>query len=272
MAAIDSVEMKPPRSTVGLLAWLRKNLFSTWYNVALTLLGIWLLYLLIGPAIEWATTEARWGVIEANLTLFMIGQYPREQIGRVWLCIYILAVLLGLSWGVWKNAARGFALIALGAGAAFILISLYFGWDVWDEWLIAVSLLLVFSLLGRYLPRGTQVTSLAWFVYFPLVFFLIAGTPYIATLRSSSHPPADHCRKPGCHSSWDSAGPRQAQQFACRSLLQRSLHRNHPRCSVDYDSLYGGGAASLFSTARHPPGPGDPRHDRLYHVRGGLPG
>jgi len=182
MTAIDTVEVRPPRLTVGPLAWLRKNLFSTWYNVALTVLAGWLLVLFLRPAIEWATTEARWGVIEANLTLFMIGQYPREQIGRVWLTIFILSALIGLSWGVWKNAARGFALIALGAGAAFILISLYFGWDVWGEWLIAVALLLVFSFLGRYLPRGTVITAVAWFLYFPLVFFLIAGSPYIATL------------------------------------------------------------------------------------------
>ena len=182
MAAIDTVEVRPPRLTVGPLAWLRKNLFSTWYNVALTVLAGWLLVLFLRPAIEWATTEARWGVIEANLTLFMIGQYPREQIGRVWLTIFILSALIGLSWGVWKNAARGFALIALGAGAAFILISLYFGWDVWGEWLIAVALLLVFSFVGRYLPRGTVITAVAWFLYFPLVFFLIAGSPYIATL------------------------------------------------------------------------------------------
>ena len=94
MAAIDAVEVKPPRLTIGLLAWLRKNLFSTWYNALLTLLALWLLYLLLRPAIEWATTEARWGVIEANLTLFMIGLYPREQIGRVWLCIFIVAGLL----------------------------------------------------------------------------------------------------------------------------------------------------------------------------------
>ncbi len=181
-----AIEMKPPVLTVGPLAWVRKNLFSTWYNVLLTLLAIGLLYALLKPAWEWATTEARWGVIEANLTLFMIGLYPREQIGRVWLSIFLLAGLIGLSWGVWKNAARDFALIALGAGAAFILIAVYFGWDVWSEWLLADVILLVCYLIGRFLPRGTLVAGLGWFLYFPLVFFLIAGTRYIATL-----PPVD---------------------------------------------------------------------------------
>jgi general L-amino acid transport system permease protein len=182
MTTLDTVEARPPRLTIGPLAWLRRNLFSTWYNVALTLLAAWLLYLVFQPAIEWATTAARWGVIEANLTLFMVGQYPRSQLGRVWLTIYIFAGLLGLSWGVWKNAARGFALIALGAGAAFILIALFFRWDVWDEWLLADAILLIFYFIGRYLPRGTLLASVAWFLYFPLVFFLVAGTKYIALL------------------------------------------------------------------------------------------
>ena len=182
MAAIDVLEMKPPRLTVGPLAWLRKNLFSTWYNVLLTLLAVWLLYIILKPALEWATTEARWGVITANLTLFMVGQYPREQIGRVWLSIFILGALIGLSWGVWKNAARGFALIALGAGIAFMAIALLFGWDVWDEWLIAVASLLSFYGIGLYLPRGALVAMIGWLLYFPLLFFLIAGNRTIATL------------------------------------------------------------------------------------------
>jgi general L-amino acid transport system permease protein len=182
MAAIDTVEIKPPVTVVGPLAWLRKNLFSTWYNIVLTLLALWLLYTLLRPAIEWATTEARWGVIEANLTLFMIGQYPREQIGRVWLAIFLLACLIGFSWGVWKKAARGFAFMALGAGLVFILISLYFQWDIWDEWVLAVAVLLVLYLVGLYVPRGALIVTIGWFLYFPVVFLLIAGTPYIATL------------------------------------------------------------------------------------------
>jgi general L-amino acid transport system permease protein len=176
------IEMRPPVTVVGPWAWLRKNLFSTWYNVALTLLALWLLYIILRPAYEWATTEARWGVIEANLTLFMIGLYPREQIGRIWLSIYLLAGLTGFSWGVWREAARGFAFMALGAGLAFILISLYFGWDVWDEWALAVGILLAGYGVGRVVPRGPIIAGIAWFLYFPLVFLLVAGTPYIATL------------------------------------------------------------------------------------------
>ncbi len=176
------IEMRPPVTVAGPWAWLRKNLFSTWYNVALTLLALWLLYIILRPAYEWATTEARWGVIEANLTLFMIGLYPREQIGRIWLTIFLLAGLIGFSWGVWREAARGFAFMALGAGLSFILISFYFQWDVWDEWALAVGILLAGYGVGRVMPRGPLIAVVAWFLYFPLVFLLVAGTPYIATL------------------------------------------------------------------------------------------
>lgn len=177
-----AVEVKPPVLAIGPLAWVQKNLFSTWYNVALTLLAMWLLYSFLKPAIAWATTEARWGVIEANLTLFMVGQYPRSQLGRVWLTIFALAGLIGLSWGVWKNAARGFALIALSAGAAFTLIALFYQWDVWTQWLIAEAILLIFYFIGLYLPRGALIAGLAWFLYFPFVFLVIAGSKYIAAL------------------------------------------------------------------------------------------
>jgi general L-amino acid transport system permease protein len=62
------------------------------------------------------------------------------------------------------------------------LISVFFGWDVWVEWLIAIASLLVFYGIGLYLPRGNLIAGAAWFLYFPLLFFLIAGNPYIATL------------------------------------------------------------------------------------------
>jgi general L-amino acid transport system permease protein len=176
------IEMKPPILTVGPLAWLRKNLFSTWYNALLTVLVVWLLYALLQPAIQWSRTEARWGVIEANLTLFMIGQYPRDQMWRVWITIHMLAGMIGLSWGVWKNAARGFAFIALAAGGAFAIIAVLLKLDIWTQWLIADAVLLIFYFIGLYLPRGGLFAALGWLVYFPIVFLLIAGSARIASL------------------------------------------------------------------------------------------
>ena len=35
---------KPPVINIGVIGWLRKNLFSTWYNVAFTFLGIYIIY------------------------------------------------------------------------------------------------------------------------------------------------------------------------------------------------------------------------------------
>ena len=178
-----AIEMQPPRLSVGPFAWLKKNLFNTWYNALLTFLALGLLYTLLRPAVQWALTEARWGVISANLTLFMVGQYPREQLWRVWLSIYLLGALLGLSWGIWKEAARGFALIAIGSGLAFALIGVLLNSNVWINWLLAVALLLGFYAPGRIFPtRRRSIITLAWLLYFPLIILLIAGLPFLPFL------------------------------------------------------------------------------------------
>ena len=180
---MSAIEMQPPRLSIGPLAWLRKNLFSTWYNALLTFAGLALLYVLLRPAIQWSLTEARWGVIAANLTLFMIGQYPREELWRIWLTIFMLSALIGLSWGVWKDAVRGFAFIALGSGLAFAVIGLLLNSDVWINWLLADAILLAFYAIGRLVPaRSGSIAAVGWLLYFPLIFLLIAGTRFIPWL------------------------------------------------------------------------------------------
>jgi general L-amino acid transport system permease protein len=179
---MSAIEMQPPRLTVGPFAWLRKNLFNTWYNTVFTFVGLWLIYILAKPALLWAQTEARWGVIEANLTLFMVGQYPRDQLWRIWLCLYVFGGLIGLSWGVWKTAARGFAAIAIGAGTVFALLSLLFHWDVWLNWFSVVLMIFGGYALGRFLPKGTLITGIGWLVYLPTIFFLVAGSRWIRAL------------------------------------------------------------------------------------------
>lgn len=172
--------LRPPHLSVGPVAWLKKNLFSTWYNAVLTILTVLLIGTLLRSALAWATTDARWGAITSNLTLFMVGQYPRDQLWRIWLAIYLLAALIGLSWGHWRNAVRGFAAIALGSAAAFGLTAIQS--NAWPNWLTVIVILGISYLGARRIPQTRRATAAAWIIYFPVCILLLAGSPAVPGL------------------------------------------------------------------------------------------
>lgn len=81
-------------------AWLRENLFGSWYNAVLTVLfAVLVAWAALGAA-RFVFATARWAVIEANLTLAMLGPFPRDQLSRVWIAVFVLAATLGLVIGV----------------------------------------------------------------------------------------------------------------------------------------------------------------------------
>ena len=49
---------RPPANTVGPIAWLRSNLFNTWYNAILTILVLALLVSAIPPFVGWVVVNA----------------------------------------------------------------------------------------------------------------------------------------------------------------------------------------------------------------------
>ncbi|MBM3128633.1 MAG: amino acid ABC transporter permease [Chloroflexi bacterium] len=106
------------------MGWLRKNLFSTWYNTALTLVSLWLIYTVVGQLLVWTFTTARWEVITANLRLFMVGPFPPEQVWRVWIVLCIVSVLMGLSASVYGGTMRTFAVWLAAAFATLIVLDL----------------------------------------------------------------------------------------------------------------------------------------------------
>jgi len=82
------------------VAWMRKNLFNGVWNTLLTLVTVYLLYVVGRAVLVWAFTEARWDVIPANFRLFMVGPFPPEAIWRVWTALAIFLALLGYTAGV----------------------------------------------------------------------------------------------------------------------------------------------------------------------------
>ncbi|HHW78808.1 MAG TPA: amino acid ABC transporter permease [Xanthomonadaceae bacterium] len=108
-ARIPHPDLPPPASTVGVVGWLRRNLFSSPLNIALTVLALYLLYAILPPLLRWAFLEASWSgdnreacsansgacwvFIRVHFEQFMYGFYPDDQRWRVNTAVALL--LLG---------------------------------------------------------------------------------------------------------------------------------------------------------------------------------
>lgn len=99
--------LPPPRLSVGVIGWLRSNLFSNWFNTLLTLLAIYLVWLIVPPLLQWAVFQADWtGTTRADCTSegacwvfikqrfdqFMYGFYPEELRWRVDLTVWLVVI------------------------------------------------------------------------------------------------------------------------------------------------------------------------------------
>jgi len=102
----------PPVRQIGARAWVRQNLFSSPFNTLLTLTVGPLMAVIVLQFLRFVLVTGRWEVVERNLTLFMVGLFPRDQIWRLWIAMAILAVTIGLTTGVIGVAARTAAIAA----------------------------------------------------------------------------------------------------------------------------------------------------------------
>jgi general L-amino acid transport system permease protein len=141
----------PPRTEVGLLGWLRKNLFSTWYNALLTIGSVLLVIWVLRGVISWAFTSARWGVITTNWRVLLIGRYTSEDPSAIWRIWASLGIVLGLTlltWMVWNRdirRARTFVIMGWLLSFPVILVIL---WGVSPTLWSGLMLTLLLALIG----------------------------------------------------------------------------------------------------------------------------
>lgn len=175
--------LPPPVLRIGPLRWLKENLFSSWYNALLTLAALGVLYFALRGLLGWALTEAKWSVISANLELLLIGMFPRDQVWRVWLCLYIVAALLGWSGGLWGGLIRQFSGVLGATGLFFAVLPFELATRLWS--LGIVIIIIVFGLLGH-LTRGLKLFKraalLSWLLSFPTIILVLHGFKGFAAL------------------------------------------------------------------------------------------
>lgn len=120
----------PPPTNVGMLGWMRENLFSSVPNGILTILAGYLAFVLLRLVIRFIFFEADWTLVTSNLTLFAIGQYPRDQGWRTVASLGLVVGLLIASAIFWRQGglAKRFLTVLWLASPLIIVIVLH-GFD-----------------------------------------------------------------------------------------------------------------------------------------------
>jgi general L-amino acid transport system permease protein len=98
---------KPPPTSVGVIGWLRTNLFSSWGNSLITLVMTALLIRLGTPLIRWIFVQARWQVISRNRDVILWGRYPSDQAWRLGVALALIMVLGAASPIVFRLDQKG---------------------------------------------------------------------------------------------------------------------------------------------------------------------
>ena len=212
--------LPPPSSRTGVFGWLRVNLFSSPFNIALTLIAILFIAWMVPPLIRFLLIDATWSGADREACIpsparpnpgacwafvrvwssyLVYGFYPASQRWRV--DLFFLALAFGAGWLLWLRAPRRdigavyffivlpvLSLIMLG-GLPLIGLS-YVPTNLWGGILVTIvvaTIGMVFSLpLGILLALGrrSRIPVVRWLSIMFIEF--VRGVPLITVLFMAS--------------------------------------------------------------------------------------
>jgi general L-amino acid transport system permease protein len=167
-----------PPEPPGPLTWLRKNLFSSWYNSLLTVVLLVFLAWAIYGLLRWMILQADWRPVINHPMLYLVGQYPRSQLWRLGIGIALFTVMLGMSIRYWGQVMR---VLAVTYAAFLVVIGIWppTGQALTPEirlFLLAnVPLLALAFLFGRRIHiRGSYLLA-GWLAAMVITMLLLRG-------------------------------------------------------------------------------------------------
>jgi general L-amino acid transport system permease protein len=107
--AVQAEELRPPVTSIGVIGWVRNNLFNGVFNSILTIVTLFFLWKVVPPLFRWAFIDsawtttgqacrkaagACWSIVYTNFRFIIFGFYPYEQQWRPFLAMMILFGLL----------------------------------------------------------------------------------------------------------------------------------------------------------------------------------
>ncbi|WP_445488619.1 amino acid ABC transporter permease [Niallia sp. 03133] len=179
----ENIARTSPNKEIKMSQWLKNNLFKDWKNVLLTIVALVFSVYIIARVSKFVFTSD-WGVVVNNFRLLMVGQFPVEEMWRVWTAIIIASVLLGLSWGLWRGIV-GHVSITIGS------VLLIFGVIPYTEssskvYLFAsVIAIAIFYFIGRKVSVLKIPTLVLWLLYIPISLGILNGFGVVEPVNSN---------------------------------------------------------------------------------------
>ena len=191
-------QSSPPLTEVGIIKWLRENLFSSWFNSLLTVLSLYFIFILLKDFIPWVygahwTTGsirecydinpdvACFSVLTARWKQLLFGLYPAEEYWRPILtfCLLILSIVPIL----FSRFIRFFWFSVMYPGIAIWLL---WGGSFWSIAIIYIGLSVGFISFLTMRSRITKSSSFALLssCVITILFFIFLGNPIAKILAS----------------------------------------------------------------------------------------
>jgi general L-amino acid transport system permease protein len=174
-----------PPDTVGMVGWMRQNLFKDVPNALMTLLGLFLIYTVVGSVLNWAVFNAVWDAQSRRECLDAVGRsgacwpgvfkwfenliyglYPKDQIWRINVGFLVLILWMAPMWIGRVTSKVG---IGLSAVLLYPFLASYFflGGDKGHVWSIFIAMGLsgfIWVWATTISERFTGKTIIAWIV------------------------------------------------------------------------------------------------------------
>ncbi len=168
--------LPPPTERIGILGWMKKNLFGSIGDTILTFVAggflLWLIYA-IG---NWMLNTAQWAAVTDNLQLYMKGQYPGSEDWRLWLLLFLLGLLIGLAWGIFLKRAEAVGWVLLIIPVVLAVWLFILGRQSWPHLLVIDVLAIIGYFLGKRYPKKlARPTYILILLYMPLVILVVRG-------------------------------------------------------------------------------------------------
>ncbi len=194
-------QLAPPTRESGAIRWVRENLFPNWLNGVMTLVALYLIYLVVSGILPWlisptwgatslsscralfaelgeSTHQACWGVIRDRWQQLMFGFYPSNLYWRPTVALFVLlAGLAPVLFGGFPRWFMGFAM-----ASPFIIFTLIWGGPFWIPIVVAFGFV-VGVIAFRLLNPINPILAVVGAVLLPILYWLFLTGPLIGLLN-----------------------------------------------------------------------------------------